>query len=331
MRTPVDRYLERGREIIRAEARALENAGEHLGDEFSRAVARILDLTGKVVLTGVGKSGIIGNKIAATLSSTGTPALFIHAVEAVHGDLGILRPNDVLIAISNSGETNEVVNVVLAAQKIGTPTVALTRRRNSSLAQACDELLPLHVDGETGHLGLAPTTSTTVTLALGDALALVLMEAREFTSEQFALYHPGGDLGRRLALTVADIMRTGSDIPAVQEETSVLDSLAVVSSGPQSLGGTLVVDADGRMTGIFTDGDLRRALLGSKADTLLGQPVRSAMTANPLTVESDAKAAEALRIMETRGITLLPIVDSQGRPSGILHLHDILGRGKVVL
>lgn len=322
--------LERGREILREEARALEHAAQELDAHFVRLVERILDLNGKVVVTGVGKSGLIGGKIAATLSSTGTPALFMHAVEAVHGDLGILGRDDLLLAISNSGETNEVVNVVLAAKKIGTATVAVTRNPESSLANSCDDVLPLSVLRETGHLGLAPTTSTTVTLGLGDALALTLMELRAFTPEQFAVFHPGGALGRRLAVEVADIMRTGDLIPCVNESTSVPAALATLS-GDKSLGGTLVVDESGRLTGIFTDGDLRRALLGPSPDTVLSRPVSELMTRRPMTVDADAKAAEALRIMETRGIMHLPIVDSKGRPAGILHLHDILGRGEIVI
>ena len=340
----MSRDLERAREILRTEATALSHSAEQLNEQFLQVVDAMHQTTGKIVLTGVGKSGIVAMKIAATLSSTGTPALFLHSVEAVMGDLGILAANDLLIAISNSGETNEVVNVVLAAAEIGTPRVAITKKPDSTLAQECQFVLPLTVNGEAGKLGLAPTTSTTVTMALGDALALVLKERRGFTPEDFARYHPGGALGRRLALKVRDIMRSGADLPTLPMQSPLADALEIMSRKEHMEGSrfearepgvVLAVNDEGQLTGILTDGDLRRifrqSFASNSAATLSTEPLARHMTPQPLTVEGDVQASEALRIMEVREITVLPIVDSAGKPIGHIHLHDILGRGKFIL
>ena len=340
----MSRDLERAREILRTESIALNHAAELLDEKFLEVVDAMDKTAGKIVLTGVGKSGIVAMKIAATLSSTGTPALFLHAVEAVMGDLGILAPSDLLIAISNSGETNEVVNVVLAAAEIGTPAVAVTNNPESTLAQECRYLLPLHFEREAGKLGLAPTTSTTLTMGLGDALALVLKERREFTPEQFARYHPGGALGRRLALRVRDIMRTGDQLPILNMQSPLSEALEMMSRKLHAEGSrfdarepgvVLAVNDTGQLTGILTDGDLRRVFRQSfssgSASTLPSEPLARHMTPQPLTVEGDVQASEALRIMEVREITVLPIVDGAGQPIGHIHLHDILGRGKFIL
>ncbi len=324
--------VEKGREILRAESAALTRASELLDEHFAKVVERVQKLPGKVVLTGVGKSGIIAQKIAATLSSTGTPALFLHSVEAVMGDLGILSPDDLLIAISNSGETSEVVNVVHAAARIGTPAVAMTKNPKSTLAQECELLLPIFVDREAGHLSLAPTTSTTVTLALGDALAMILMEARSFSPEDFARFHPGGNLGRRLALKVRDIMRTGQQIPQVTEAALVRDAVDLMSEKDR-LGVCLVTDESGALTGIFTDGDLRR-LVEHEAEhqgEVAKLPIRDHMSRDPITVDDSVQASEALRIMENSAVFALPCLDEQGLLAGIIHIHDILGRGKFMI
>lgn len=320
--------LERAREIFRVEGDALGRAAEALDQRFLDVVDAALECRGKVVLTGVGKSGLIARKIAATLSSTGTPALYLHSVEAVHGDLGLLAASDLLIAISHSGEVNEVVNMVIAAQRIGTPAVAMTRNTESSLARECRYVLPIHVDGEACPLGLAPTTSTTVTLALGDALAMSLMEAKDFTAEQFRVYHPGGNLGRRLALRVADLAIT-EGLPIVSEGSSVREALA--ESTARGYGVALIVDDQGALSGIVTDGDVRRMLQSADPAHVLEQPVSGHMTRSPLTIDSDVQAAEALQVMESKGIILLPTVDTRGAPVGLLHIHDILGRGKFIL
>ncbi|MEE8141755.1 MAG: KpsF/GutQ family sugar-phosphate isomerase [Planctomycetota bacterium] len=326
----MSRRLERAREILRTEGEAVGYAAQRLDENFDQLVDRILHLQGKVVLTGVGKSGLIAQKIAATLASTGTPALFLHSVEAVMGDLGILSPDDLLIPISNSGETIEVINVVIAASRIGTPAVALTQNPESTLARQCAALLPIPVDGEACPLGLAPTTSTTVTLALGDALALVLMEEKSFTAKQFEAFHPGGSLGQRLALKVSDIMRTGEELPVVSQQESLRRGLQEMTR--KGWGVTLVSDSGGRLSGIVTDGDVRRILeSGITTDDLSQRPIEEFMTPAPKTVEADASASEALRMMEVRSITSLAIIDTRSRPMGILLIHDILGRAKFMV
>lgn len=330
----VDARLVRAREILIAEGQALERAAHALDQRFLEVVDVVLALRGKVVLTGVGKSGLIAHKIAATLSSTGTPSLFLHAVEAVMGDLGILSKDDLLIAISASGEVNEVVNVVVAAQRIGTPAVAMTRNPESSLARECRYLLPIVVDREACPLGLAPTTSTTVTLGIGDALAMTLMEAKRFSAEQFKLFHPGGNLGRRLAVRVRDLMGSGECLPVFASTCPLREALPLIAA--KGYGVALVTDDDGRLVGVVTDGDVRRALAHAPSPgtrPLLDLPLADVMTRDPVTIEADIQASEALRIMETsgRGIMVLPIVDSRGRPAGIVHIHDILGRGKFIL
>ena len=327
---PNDR-LARAREILTAEASALGRAAEGLDERFSEIVDAILGLRGKVVLTGVGKSGLIAQKIAATLSSTGTPALFLHSVEAVMGDLGILSKDDLLIAISNSGETNEVVNVVLAAGTIGTPAVALTGNPESTLARECQYLLPLHVSKEAGPHALAPTTSTTVTLGLGDALAMVLMEEKKFSSEQFAVFHPGGALGRRLSLKVRDVMRSGDAVPTVHEDAPLSEVVNEISH--KEMGMTFVAAHDDRLLGIITDGDIRRLLQSATLSERVSSPPTAGevMTRGPRTIEGDVFASEALRVLEVNSITTLAILDSRGRADGVVHLHDILGRAKFTL
>jgi arabinose-5-phosphate isomerase len=314
----LERVLQVAKSVLRKEGEALIGLSEKLDRSFVHAVNLILETKGRVVLTGIGKSGIICKKIAATFSSTGTPAFFLHPVDAVHGDLGMLRGDDTLIAVSNSGESAEVLNVVSVVKSFGIPVIGITNDINSSLSKLSDVVLLLHVDEEACPLGLAPTTSTTATLALGDALAAALIVARGFNSEDFARLHPGGKLGIRLS-KVKNLMRTGSEIPEVSPDTSMKDAIYEISS--KKLGATLVVD-NGKLVGIVTDGDLRRFFeKGGK----LEDKVKNAMTKNPKTVSEDEFAENALKIMEKFKITVLPVVN-KGKIKGILHLHDILGR-----
>ncbi len=275
---------------------------------------------GRVVLTGVGKSGLICKKIAATLSSTGTPAFFLHPTDAAHGDLGMVKGEDTVIAVSNSGETQELLSIIPLIKSFGIPVIAITSNPNSSLAKLSDVVLNLYVEREACPLNLAPTTSTTATLALGDALAAALMKLKGFTDRDFKRLHPGGKLGIRLS-KVKDIMRKGSDIPTVTPETPMKEVIYEISS--KKLGATLVVDKEGKLSGIITDGDLRRAFergfgLESKAKEI--------MTENPKVIKGELFAEEALKIMEENKITVLPIVNEKGEVEGIIHLHDILGR-----
>jgi len=272
-----------------------------------------------VVLTGIGKSGLICKKIAATFASTGTPAFFLHPGDAAHGDLGMVRGDDTVIAVSNSGETAELLNIVPIIKSFGIPVIAITNNSKSSLARLSDVTLLLHVEKEACPLGLAPTTSTTATLALGDALAVTLMKLKGFKSEDFARFHPGGKLGIRLS-KVKDIMRKGDDIPVVSPSTSLKEVIYEISS--KKLGATVVVE-DRKLVGIITDGDLRRAFeKGVNFDTR----AKDIMTENPKTIREDIFAEKAVEIMEKYKITVLPVVDENGQITGIIHLHDILGR-----
>jgi len=274
---------------------------------------------GRVVLTGVGKSGLICKKIAATLSSTGTPAFFLHPTDAAHGDLGMLRGEDTVIAVSNSGETEELLTIIPLIKSFGIPVIAITSNPKSSLARLSDIVLDLKVEKEACPLNLAPTTSTTLTLALGDAIAAALMKKKGFKAEDFARFHPGGKLGIRLS-KVKEIMRRGEEVPKVSPETPLKEAIFEISS--KKLGATLVVDGE-KLVGIITDGDLRRAL---ERGVELSTPVKEVMTENPKVISEDSYAEEALKLMELHKITVLPVVDSSGKVKGIIHLHDILGR-----
>jgi len=324
--------LQRAREVLQIEADSILAVKDRLGKEFVQLVDMILALDGKVVVTGVGKSMIVGQKIAATMCSTGTPAVALDATAALHGDLGVLAKGDLLIAISNSGEAPELINVVFAAQDLGVRIAALTGNTQSTLAENSDLVVNVSVAREACPLGLAPTASTTATLAVGDALAMVLMQSIGFTSRHYARFHPGGNLGQRLKLKVRDIMRTGSDVPTVAASAPFLEALRVMSAGA-NLGVALVTDADGTLAGIITDGDVRRLLLSG--ENVAARTVGQVMKRNPITIDADAAASEALRVMERgtgRGsITSLAIVDAACRPVGFIHLHDILGRGKVMI
>ena len=331
MRLPDDVALAKARKILDEEGEAILRKSRALGPEFLAVSRRILDVEGHVAVTGVGKSGIIGEKIAATLSSTGTPAFFLRAVEALHGDLGMVSPRDILLAISASGETAEILAVVEAAKALGVDVIALTGAVHSSLARKAVLTLDVGVEREACPLGLAPTASTTVTLAMGDALAMVLLEERGFTREHYLRFHPGGSLGERLRFRVRDLMRRGHQLPLVRETATLRDALEEMTR-QENLGVTLVSSSDGQLLGIITDGDLRRLLLQAEhgAD-ILEAPVGRHMTKNPRIIDPDDSAADALRIMEVHGITSLAAVSPSGEPEGVVHLHDILGRGKFQL
>jgi len=331
--------LSRARRILEEEGKAILRRSSRLDGSFADLVRRILDVRGHVTITGVGKSGIIGEKIAATLSSTGTPAFFLRPVEAMHGDLGMVSDRDILLAISASGETAEVLAVVQAAKALGVQVIALTGTPESSLSRAADLTLDVGVEREACPLGLAPTASTTVTLAVGDALAMVLLEERGFTRENYLKFHPGGSLGERLRFCVRDIMRQADRIPRVMESATLSDALQEMTVR-ENIGLTLVVSPEGKLMGILTDGDLRRILLrrsaedgteGPDARNVLEEKVARFMTRKPRIVDPDSSAAEALRIMEVHGITSLAVVNHQYEPEGVVHLHDILGRGKFLL
>ncbi len=324
LRGAEDRALiDMGRAVIDLEARAVAALGARIGDDFVRACRFMLGCEGRIVVLGMGKSGHIGGKIAATLASTGSPAFFVHPGEASHGDLGMITPQDVVIAISNSGETAEIVTIIPLLKRLGVPLIAMTGRRDSTLGREADVCLDVSVEQEACPLGLAPTASTTATLAMGDALAIALLEARGFTAEDFARSHPGGALGRRLLLHVADIMHRDEEIPRVPLGASLTE--AVMEITRKRLGFTTVTDADGHLAGVFTDGDLRR-LLEDPPD-LNATPVETVMTREPTTLAPDMLAAEALQLMERRRINAFPVVDGEGRVVGAVNLHDLLRAG----
>lgn len=319
---------EKAVETLRIEAEALRRLTGRIDGEFEAAARAILACKGRVIVSGIGKSGHVGQKIAASLASTGTPAFFMHPAEAFHGDLGMVTPADIVLAISNSGETNEVIHILPVIRRIGAKIIALSGRRASTLGQNADFFIDAGVEKEACPLGLAPTASTTAALAMGDALAMALLAARNFTEQDFAVFHPGGSLGRRLLLTVADVMRSGGDNPVIEAGRTAKEALFVMTA--TGLGATSVVDADGKFIGLVTDGDVRRCL--AKGREFLDEPVERFMTKRPETITRDKLAASALSLMEKhepRPITVLPVVDADGRPLGIVHLTDLLRQGVV--
>ena len=318
------RALEVAREVLRTEADAIERVSAHLDDSFFEAVSLLLDCRGRVVVTGMGKSGHIGRKLAATFASTGTPAFFVHPAEASHGDLGMITADDVVVALSNSGETGELVSILPMIKRIGAKLIAMTGNASSSLGRLSNVHLDAHVDREACPLGLAPTASTTAGLALGDALAVTLLDARGFGAEDFARSHPGGALGRRLLTFVRDVMRTGERIPRVRSDASLSDALLEMTA--KGLGMTAIVDADDRVVGIFTDGDLRRLFKRTLDFTTL--TLADVMKAGPRTIGPDQLAAEAAELMERFGITQL-LVTENDRLVGALNVHDLFA-AKVV-
>ncbi|MGE5468932.1 MAG: KpsF/GutQ family sugar-phosphate isomerase [Ignavibacteria bacterium] len=319
------RAIAMAKRVLTIEAEAVTALAERLDADFRAAVELILSSRGRVIVSGIGKSGHIARKIAATMASTGTPAYFVHAAEAVHGDLGMITHEDVVIAISNSGENDELLTIVPLIKRQGGRLIAITGNAASSLAQEADVHLDARVREEACPLNLAPTASTTAALALGDALAVALLDARGFGAEDFARSHPGGALGRKLLTHVSDVMRGGEQVPCVTEQTPVVEALLTVSRG--GLGMTAVRDAAGRLSGIFTDGDLRRAM--EKRGDLRGIPVAEVMTPGPRTIEPQRLAVEAVEMMERYRITQLLVVDTGGTLVGALNMHDLF-RAKVV-
>ncbi len=310
--------------VIDIEVQALSSLKSRLGEEFIQACHLMLTCKGKVVVLGIGKSSYIGAKIAASLASTGTPAFFIHAAEAGHGDLGMISQTDIVVAISNSGETQELVSVIPTLKHIGVQLIAICGRRESSLGLAADIFLDASVAEEACPLGLAPTASTTVALALGDALAVALLKKRGFTPVDFARTHPGGSLGKRLLLKVRDLMHTGSDLPLVRQNMRLGEVLIEVTQ--KKLGFAIVVDDHNKAIGIFTDGDLRRALDRAHPD-LKNIPITEVMTPGGKTIDVDALATEALMLMEKYKITAIMILDNKHCPLGVIHMHDLLRAG----
>ena len=317
---------ERAIETLQIETAAVAELINRVDEEFVRAVEEILKCRGRVIVTGMGKSGHVGRKIAATLASTGTPAFFLHPAEAYHGDLGMVTENDIVIAISNSGESSEIVNILSIIRRIGAVIIAMCGRRNSSLGRNADYFINIGVEREACTLGLAPTASTTATLAMGDAIAMALMDEKKFTSKDYALFHPGGSLGRKLLLTVGDVMHSGEDNPIVEIGATVKDALFEMTA--KGLGAVSVVNADKKMVGLVTDGIIRRAL--EKDKNFIDEPVETIMKEEPLIISADKLATAALSVMEKhqpRPVTVLPVIDAENNPVGIIHITDLLRQG----
>jgi arabinose-5-phosphate isomerase len=313
----------RAAEVISIEANAVAQLQQYIDADFNKACQLIFDSKGKAIVTGMGKSGHIGSKIAATLASTGTPAFFVHPGEASHGDLGMLSADDVVIAISNSGETAEVLTIIPVIKRLGIKLIAMTGNPLSTLAKLADAHLCVRVEQEACPLGLAPTASTTATLVMGDAVAVALLDARGFSADDFALSHPGGSLGRKLLLRLEDIMHTGDEIPLVKQEATIKDALLEISH--KGLGMTAIVDNDGILAGIFTDGDLRR-ILDQRYD-IHSSSIAEVMTRHCVTANAQMLAAEALQIMQKKKINGLIITDAAYKPVGAMNMHDLLRAG----
>jgi len=320
---------EHGKRVLRIEADAVVALIDRVDEQFERAVEMILSCTGRVVVTGMGKSGLIGKKISATLASTGTPALFLHPAEGIHGDLGMVTRGDIVIALSNSGETEEISRMLPSLKRLDIKIISLTGNPDSTLAKNSDIVINVGVKEEACPLGLAPTASTTATLAMGDALAVVLLEKRGFKEEDFACFHPGGALGKRLLLRVRDLMHAGDAVPMVLEKTLIKDAIYEISS--KKMGVTAVVNASGHLVGIISDGDLRRWMEKTEkaGENLLTKKAEDIMTKNPKIIQQGALAAEAVSMMEKNSITCLIVAAGDAKPEGVIHLHDLLKAGVV--
>ena len=311
------------REVLEIEAKAINKVKSAVTDSFIEIIEEIISCSGRVIMTGMGKSGIIAEKLAATLSSTGTPSFFLHPAEAIHGDLGMVTEEDIVIALSDSGETEEVVDILPHLKRIGAKLISITGNKNSTLAKNSNHTLETEVEEEACPLDLAPTASVTATLALGDALAMVLLAARDFTSEDFARYHPGGSLGRRLLLTVDDVLHVRESNPVVREDVSLKEALFKMTSSRK--GAVSIADKDGKLVGIIVDGDIRR--LVEEGEDLADKKACEVMTKDPIAVGPDKLAAEAVKIMEDKDINDLPIVDSKGQPVGLINFQDLIKAG----
>lgn len=319
--------IDTARKVLEIEAQAILALVERVDENFVAAVEMILACQGRVVITGMGKSGLICQKVAATMASTGTPAFFLHPAEGIHGDLGMLMKGDVVIAVSNSGKTDEIVRILPVIKRMGLPLIAMTGNPASALARAADVLLNISVREEACPLGLAPTASTTATLAMGDALAVALLDRRGFREEDFALFHPGGALGKKLLLRVEDLMHAGEEIPLTGVSTPLKEALFEITS--KKLGITGVQNDVRELVGVFTDGDLRRTM--EKGSDILDWPIAKVMTRHPKRILRDSLAAKAVQMMEQHSITSLFVFDSENSsvPVGIIHLHDLLKAGVV--
>lgn len=318
-----EKVLLLGRRVIDIELRSLKQIRERLDKSFVSAVNVMLNCRGKIVVTGMGKSGIIGRKIAGTMASIGRAAIFLHPGEAIHGDLGLVSKGDVILAISNSGESDELLRIIPSFKKIGAYIIAVTSSANSTLGQVSDLVIATGQIQEADVLGLVPSSSTTCALVIGDALALTLLAVSDFDRRDYAFYHPGGNLGKRLMLRVKDVMQTGKQIPLVRENAPLLAAIEAINN--KNLGFTLVVNEKGQLRGIITDGDVRRLVLRYK-EKLQNLKAGEVMTKNPKTIEANKLAAQALSLMEKLEITCLVIVDKNNSPAGIVHLHDLLGK-----
>ncbi|MTI14842.1 KpsF/GutQ family sugar-phosphate isomerase [Sansalvadorimonas verongulae] len=320
-----EEFIASGRRTVNIEQQAVMALQDRINHDFAKACELILNCRGRVVVTGMGKSGHIGNKMAATFASTGTPSFFVHPGEAAHGDMGMITANDVVIALSNSGGSSEVVTLIPLFKRLGIPMIAMTGNPGSVLATSAEVHLNTGVEQEACPLDLAPTSSTTATLVMGDSLAIALLEARGFTAEDFAFSHPGGSLGRRLLLKVSDLMHSGDRLPVVEEGTALRTALLEVTS--KGLGMTAITDNSRRLRGIFTDGDLRRTL--DNGINPLTTNVEEVMTANCVTIQPNILAAEALKVMEDHNINALICIDDDNRPVGAINMHDLLKAGVV--
>ena len=324
----MEAMLKHAQDVLRMEAEAILELVPRVDANFAAAISLILECSGRTVITGMGKSGIIGRKMAATFASTGTPSFYLHPAEGIHGDLGMVTANDVVIALSNSGETGEILNILPSLRRIGAKIIAMVGNANSTLAKNADVVLDVGVEKEACPLGLAPTSSTTAALAYGDAIALALLQKRNFTASQFAVFHPGGSLGRKLLLTVGNIMHKGNENPLVSADTIVQEALFVITD--KGLGAVSVVDEEGKMLGVLTDGDIRRGL--SKGVDFLQRSVADLMTKAPKYITADKLAAQALHLMESnqpKPITVLPVLDENKVVIGLLHMTDLVRQGVV--
>lgn len=314
---------ELAKDVLDIEAKAILRLKNNIGDDFDKAVDILYNCKGRVIVTGMGKSGLIGKKIAATMSSTGTPTYFLHPAESTHGDSGVITRNDVIIAISNSGETQELLNLLPLIKRFGCEMIGMTGNLNSTLAKTSEVTLDISVEREACPLGKAPTASTTATLAMGDALAVCLMEKKGFTKEDFLMYHPSGKLGKGLTYKVRDLMITGDKMPVVSDDETFTDVINTISE--YKLGMAMVVDSDRKLSGVLTDGDIRRTVI--KYHDISTLRIKDVMTSNPKRITSDAYAASALNLMEKFSITALAVVDENNIPVGVIHVHDLLRAG----
>ncbi len=318
-----EKFYQSALAVIDIEARAINSLKERIDTQFATACEYLLDCNGRIIVTGMGKSGHIARKIAATFASTGSPSFFIHAAEANHGDLGMIARNDVVLALSNSGETAEIISMLPLIKRLNMPLICLSGKANSTLAKAATVYINTSIPEEACPLGLAPTSSTTAALVMGDALAITLLKAKGFTAQDFALYHPGGQIGRRLLLRITDVMRTGNFIPKIHEDAALNDALIEMTQ--KSLGMTTIVDHENRLQGIYTDGDLRRTL--NHGLDVHATKIKEVMTTSCKSIPMNKLAAEALHIMETFKITALTVIDEDNKVIGLVHMHDLLSAG----